>query len=156
MTRETFQPGAKIFAFAVRFSCCKAIQVRNAKSAPKVATGGKFSGSRGADHGAGTRAAFAVVETLITTVVGVPLLTTTGDVGAAQVAFAGAPVQVRVTFMELVVPAARANWREKFAGIPAFTVAEVDPAEAGATVKSGFTVSLTAAEVLVLKFVSPE
>lgn len=121
----------------------------------KVATGTKFMGSRGADQGDGNIPAFAVVETLITTVVGEPGATTT-LVGAAQIALAGAPEQLTLTFMELVTPAAEANCREKLAVTPAFTVAEVEPAEAGAIVKSGFTVSVSAVEVLVLKFASPE
>jgi hypothetical protein len=156
MARETFQFKAKIFALAGSFPFCRAIQVRKASSAPKVTTGRKLTGICGADHGTGMSPAFAVVETLITTVVGVPLLTTIGVVGAAQVAFAGAPVQVRVTFIEFVTPAARANCREKLAVVPAFTVAEVDPADAGAMVKSGFTVSVSDAEVLVAKAASPE
>ena len=98
----------------------------------------------------------AVVETLITTVVGAPAATTTGTEGAAQVAFAGAPEQVTFTLMVLVVPAARANCMEKLAVTPALTVAEVDPAAVGEIVKSGFTVSVTAADVLVLKVASPE
>jgi|SRR5215470_7381258 len=60
--------------------------------------GKRLRGMRGGINGGGwTDNPFAVVLTLIATVVDAPCVTVTGDAGPLHVAFAGAPLQLTVT-----------------------------------------------------------